>query len=288
MATDKENTTVKKVSTSKTTTTKSTQPSKTSKESSTSSASKVNTAKVEKASTVKSDTAKDTTKKVAASKGKTTANNTSSDSKTKEATIKQDVKKVTTNKKASKGNKKAEFVSRLETKYKDEIVPQLMKEFNYASIMECPKLVKVILNMRLGDAGGNDKNVQAAVKDMEIISGQHPIVIKAKKSVANFKLREGTPVAVKVTLRRIRMYDFLDKLIAIDLPRQRDFRGVSKSSFDGRGNYSLGIKEQLIFPEIQYDKVVRNQGMDVIIVTTCKTDKEAFRFMQLLGMPFSK
>lgn len=189
---------------------------------------------------------------------------------------------------SGKGNKEATIISRLQKKYNEEIVPTLMKEFNYSSIMECPKLVKIILNMRLGDAGGNDKNVQAAVKDMEIISGQHPIVIKAKKSVANFKLREGTPVAVKVTLRRIRMYDFIDKLISIDLPRQRDFRGISHNAFDGRGNYSLGIKEQLIFPEIQYDKVVRTQGMDVVIVTTAKTDKEAERLLSLFGMPFAR
>lgn len=205
----------------------------------------------------------------------------------KETTVKETAKKEQ-KKGSGKGNKQAEIISRLQTKYNEEIVPALMKEFNYSSIMECPKLVKIILNMRLGDAGGNDKNVQAAVKDMEIISGQHPIVIKAKKSVANFKLREGTPVAVKVTLRRIRMYDFIDKLISIDLPRQRDFRGINHNAFDGRGNYSLGIKEQLIFPEIQYDKVVRTQGMDVIIVTSAKTDKEAERLLSLLGMPFAR
>lgn len=205
----------------------------------------------------------------------------------KETTVKETAKKEP-KKGSGKGNKQAEIISRLQSKYNEEIVPTLMKEFNYSSIMECPKLVKIILNMRLGDAGGNDKNVQAAVKDMEIISGQHPIVIKAKKSVANFKLREGTPVAVKVTLRRIRMYDFIDKLISIDLPRQRDFRGINHNAFDGRGNYSLGIKEQLIFPEIQYDKVVRTQGMDVIIVTSAKTDKEAERLLSLLGMPFAR
>lgn len=196
-------------------------------------------------------------------------------------------KEIVKKKTSGKGNQTAKIISRIEEKYKKEIVPTLMKEFSYSSIMECPKLVKIILNMRLGEAGSNDKNVQAAVKDMEIISGQHPIVIKAKKSVANFKLREGTPVGVKVTLRRIRMYDFLDKLITIDLPRQRDFRGVNSSSFDGRGNYSLGIKEQLIFPEIQYDKVVRTQGLDIVIVTSAKNDKEASRLLELLGMPFS-
>ncbi|MFA6829348.1 MAG: 50S ribosomal protein L5 [Bacilli bacterium] len=177
---------------------------------------------------------------------------------------------------------------RLQTKYTEEIVPEMMKEFGYASIMECPKIVKIILNMRLGEAGGNEKNVEEAVKEMETISGQHPIVTKARKSIANFKLREGVPVGVKVTLRRTRMYDFLDKFISIDLPRVRDFRGISADSFDGRGNYSTGIKEQLIFPEIQYDKVTRTQGMDVIIVTSAKTDKEASYLLTKMGMPFKK
>jgi large subunit ribosomal protein L5 len=163
-----------------------------------------------------------------------------------------------------------------------------MKEFKYSSIMECPKIVKIILNMRLGEAGSNEKNVDEAVSEMETISGQHPIVTKAKKSIANFKLREGVPVGVKVTLRRVRMYDFLDKFINIDLPRVRDFRGISKNAFDGRGNYSTGVKEQLMFPEIRYDKVSRTQGMDVVIVTSAKTDKEAYFLLSKLGMPFSK
>lgn len=195
---------------------------------------------------------------------------------------------VSVKKAHSTGAQVAKYVSRLEKKYKEEIVPELMKEFGYSSVMECPKLVKIVLNMRLGEAGSNDKNVQAAVKDMEIISGQHPVVTKARKSIANFKLREGVPVGVKVTLRRIRMYDFIDKFITIDLPRVRDFRGISHDSFDGRGNYSVGIKEQLIFPEIQYDKVVRTQGMDVVIVTTAKSDKEAYALLSKLGMPFAK
>ena len=195
---------------------------------------------------------------------------------------------VSVKKAHSEGNQKAKFVSRLETKYQEEIVPELMKEFGYSSIMECPKLVKIILNMRLGEAGSNSKSVEEAVKEMAIISGQHPIVTKAKKSVANFKLREGVPVGVKVTLRRVRMYDFLDKFISIDLPRVRDFRGISKDSFDGRGNYSVGVKEQLIFPEISYDKVTRTQGMNVVIVTTAKTDKEAYALLSKLGMPFAK
>lgn len=196
---------------------------------------------------------------------------------------------VSVRKAHSQGNQKAKVISRLEQRYQEEIVPELMKEFNYSSVMECPKIVKVVLNMRLGEAGSNEKNVEEAVNEMSIISGQHPIVTKAKKSIANFKLREGVPVGVKVTLRRIRMYDFLDKLIAIDLPRTRDFRGISKDSFDGRGNYSIGIKEQFIFPEIQWDKTApRTQGMDIIIVTTAKTDKEASALLSKLGMPFSK
>jgi len=195
---------------------------------------------------------------------------------------------VSVKKAHNKGNQTAEFIPRLQTKYTEEIVPEMMKEFGYASIMECPKIVKIILNMRLGEAGGNEKNVEEAVKEMETISGQHPIVTKARKSIANFKLREGVPVGVKVTLRRTRMYDFLDKFISIDLPRVRDFRGISADSFDGRGNYSTGIKEQLIFPEIQYDKVTRTQGMDVIIVTSAKTDKEASYLLTKMGMPFKK
>lgn len=195
---------------------------------------------------------------------------------------------VSVKKAHNKGNQKAKYISRLETKYQDEIVPAMMKEFKYSSILECPKIVKVILNMRLGEAGSNEKSVDEAVKEMETISGQHPIVTKAKKSIANFKLREGVPVGVKVTLRRVRMYDFLDKFINIDLPRVRDFRGISKNAFDGRGNYSTGVKEQLMFPEIRYDKVSRTQGMDVVIVTSAKTDKEAYFLLSKLGMPFSK
>lgn len=186
------------------------------------------------------------------------------------------------------GNQKAKDISRLEEKYINEIAPDMMKVFGYKSVMECPKLVKIVLNMRLGEAGSNEKNVEEATKELETICGQHPVVTRARKSIANFKLREGVPVGVKVTLRRVKMYDFLDKFINIDLPRVRDFRGVSKDSFDGRGNYSTGVKEQLIFPEIQYDKVSRTQGMDVIIVTTAKTDKEAAYLLEKMGMPFKK
>ena len=195
---------------------------------------------------------------------------------------------VSAKKSHSQGNQKAKYVSRLETRYNEEIVPELMKEFGYSSIMECPKIVKIILNMRLGEAGGNEKNVEEAVNEMATIAGQHPVVTRARKSIANFKLREGVPVGVKVTLRRIRMYDFLDKFISIDLPRVRDFRGISKDSFDGRGNYSVGIKEQLIFPEIEYDKIDKIRGMDIIFVTTAKTDEEARELLRLFNMPFAK
>lgn len=195
---------------------------------------------------------------------------------------------VSVKKAHNQGNQKAKDISRLEEKYVNEIVPDMMKAFGYKSVMECPKLVKIVLNMRLGEAGSNEKNVEEASKELETICGQHPVVTKARKSIANFKLREGVPVGVKATLRRVRMYDFLDKFINIDLPRVRDFRGVSKDSFDGRGNYSTGVKEQLIFPEIQYDKVTRTQGMDVIIVTTAKTDKEAAYLLEKMGMPFKK
>ena len=195
---------------------------------------------------------------------------------------------VSVRKNHSEGAQKAKVVSRLETLYKEQIIPELMKEFKYSSIMECPKLVKIVLNMRLGEFGSNEKNVEEAVKELATIAGQKPVVTRAKKSIANFKLREGVPVGVKVTLRRVRMYDFLDKFINIDLPRVRDFRGISKDSFDGRGNYSTGVKEQMIFPEIQYDKVNRTQGLDVIVVTSAKTDKEAYALLSKLGMPFAK
>lgn len=195
---------------------------------------------------------------------------------------------VSVKKAHSQGAPKAQYVSRLETYYKETIVPEMMKEFGYKSVMECPKLVKIVLNMRLGESGSDEKIVEECVSELATISGQHPVVTKAKKSIANFKLREGVPVGVKVTLRRIRMYDFLDKFINIDLPRVRDFRGISKDSFDGRGDYSVGVKEQLIFPEIQYDKVTHTQGMDVVIVTTAKTDKEAFALLSKFGMPFQK
>jgi large subunit ribosomal protein L5 len=178
--------------------------------------------------------------------------------------------------------------SRLREKYKNEVIPALVEKFKYDNIMEVPKLEKIVLNMGIGDARENPKSLESAVEEMTVITGQKPIVTKARKSVSNFKIREGMPVGCKVTLRGERMYDFLDKLMNIALPRVRDFRGVSPTSFDGRGNYSMGVKEQLIFPEVDYDKVDKIRGMDIIIVTTAKTDEEAKELLTLLGMPFRK
>lgn len=180
------------------------------------------------------------------------------------------------------------MTSRLKEKYKNEVISALMEKFQYSNVMEVPKLEKVIINMGLGEARENPKLLEGAVKELEIISGQKPVVTKAKKSIANFKLREGMNVGTKVTLRGERMYHFLDKLMNIALPRVRDFRGVSATSFDGRGNYALGIKEQLIFPEIEYDKVDSIKGLDIVIVTTAQTDEEAKAFLELMGMPFRK
>ena len=179
-------------------------------------------------------------------------------------------------------------MNRLEQKYNETVKPSLMKEFNYKSVMECPKLEKVVLNMGVGDAIANPKLLEEAVEEMTMISGQKPVVTKAKKSIANFKLREGMSIGCKVTLRGERMYEFLDKLFNIDLPRVRDFHGVSGTAFDGRGNYTLGVKEQLIFPEINFDKGNKVRGLDVVIVTSAKTNKEAYQLLSELGMPFAK
>ncbi len=180
------------------------------------------------------------------------------------------------------------MTSRLRNKYEEEVIEALMEKFQYSNVMEVPKVEKVIINMGVGEAKENPKTLEAAVEELAIITGQRPLITKAKKSIANFKLREGMNVGAKVTLRGERMYDFLDKLMNIALPRVRDFRGVNSSSFDGRGNYALGIKEQLIFPEIEYDKVDRIRGLDIVIVTTANTDEEAKEFLQLMGMPFKK
>ena len=177
--------------------------------------------------------------------------------------------------------------TRLQEKYLSEAVKGLMDKFKYKNVMEIPKVEKIIINMGVGEAVTNSKAMESAVADLTTISGQKPIVTKAKKSIAAFKLRAGMPIGAKVTLRGDRMYFFLDKLMNLALPRVRDFRGVSTASFDGRGNYALGLKEQIIFPEIEYDKVDKARGMDIIIVTTAKTDEEARELLRLLGMPFS-
>lgn len=179
-------------------------------------------------------------------------------------------------------------MSRLNEKYTSEIRQALQEKFQYKNVMEIPKLEKVVINIGVGDAVGNAKALEAAVNDLTIIAGQKPVITKAKKSIANFKVREGMALGTKVTLRGERMYEFLDKLINVALPRVRDFRGVSATAFDGRGNYALGFKEQLIFPEIEYDQVERVTGMDIIVVTSAKTDEEARELLTLCGMPFEK
>ncbi|NVY96051.1 50S ribosomal protein L5 [Lactobacillus sp. DCY120] len=176
----------------------------------------------------------------------------------------------------------------LHKKYVEEIVPSLVKKFNYASVMQAPKIDKIVLNMGVGDAVANSKNLDNAVEELTLISGQKPLITKAKKSIAGFRLREGMAIGAKVTLRGERMYDFLDKLINVSLPRVRDFHGVNNRSFDGRGNYTLGIKEQLIFPEIDYDKVSKVRGLDVVIVTTAESDEESKELLTQIGMPFAK
>lgn len=176
----------------------------------------------------------------------------------------------------------------LQAYYRETVIPAMVKTFNYTNVNQVPRLEKIVLNMGLGDVRDNAKSMQLAVDEMKLISGQKPVVTKAKKSVANFKVREGMNVGAKVTLRGKRMYDFFGKLISIALPRVRDFKGVSKKSFDGRGNYALGVKEQLIFPEISYDQVEKIRGFDICIVTTAKTDEEARELLKLLGMPFAK
>ena len=177
-------------------------------------------------------------------------------------------------------------MEKLKEQYRSEIVPAMMKKFNYSSVMEVPKLDKIVINIGLGDIKDNPKSLDNAINDLSIITGQKPVVTKAKKSIAAFKIREGAKVGCKVTLRDGKMYDFAYKLFNVALPRVRDFRGVSNNSFDGRGNYSLGLKEQLVFPEIEYDKVDKLRGMDITFITTAKTDEEAKELLALLGMPF--
>lgn len=179
-------------------------------------------------------------------------------------------------------------MNRLQEKYNNEVKPALIKKFNYTSSMQAPKLVKVVLNIGVGVATAEPKQLEDAVAELTQIAGQKPVITKAKKSIANFKLREGQEIGCKVTLRGERMYEFLDKLVNISLPRVRDFRGVSNTAFDGRGNYTLGVKEQIIFPEIQYDKVTKVRGMDIVIVTTAQSNEEAKELLTLIGMPFAK
>ena len=192
------------------------------------------------------------------------------------------------NKKTGAGNKKAKITSRLKERYENEIRKALNEKYNYKSVMEIPSVNKIVVNIGVGEATQDAKKLEDAVAELTQITGQKPVITKAKKSIASFKLREGQNIGCKVTLRGIRMWDFLDKLVSIALPRVRDFRGVSKNAFDGRGNYTLGVKEQLIFPEIDYDKVAKVRGMDVVVVTTAKTDKEAYTLLELLGMPFAR
>ena len=178
-------------------------------------------------------------------------------------------------------------MDRLQEKYLKEVVPAMTEKFGYKNVMELPKVEKIIINMGVGEAVGNPKALDAAVADMTLISGQKPLLTRAKKSLAVWKLREGMPIGAKVTLRGLRMYQFMDKFMNVALPRVRDFRGISGKAFDGRGNYSIGLKEQLIFPEIEYDKVDKIRGMNIVIVTTAKTDEEARALLKLMGMPFT-
>ena len=179
-------------------------------------------------------------------------------------------------------------MNRLVEKYQKTVIESLMKQFNYSSVMQCPKIEKVVINMGVGDAIANPKALDEAVAELTQLAGQKPVITKAKKSIANFKLREGMPIGCKVTLRGEHMYEFLDKLFNISLPRVRDFRGVSTTAFDGRGNYTLGVKEQIIFPEINFDKVSKVRGMDIVILTTANTDEEAKALLAGMGMPFAK
>ena len=179
-------------------------------------------------------------------------------------------------------------MSNLKERYKSEVVPEMMKKFNYTSVMQVPKLEKIVINMGVSDVRENAKALENAMRDLSIITGQKVVSTKAKKSIAGFKIREGMEIGCKVTLRSKKMYDFAERLFSVALPRVRDFRGLSPNSFDGRGNYSMGVKEQLIFPEIEYDKIDKIRGMDIIFVTTANTDEEAKEMLRLLGMPFAK
>ena len=196
--------------------------------------------------------------------------------------------KAEVKKEAPKAEPKVKVTNRLKVKYEQVVLPKLMAKYNFKSVMESPRLEKIVINVGVGDAIVNAKVLDDSVRELREIAGQQPVITKAKKSIANFKLREGQAIGCKVTLRGTRMYDFLDKLVSIALPRVRDFRGVSRNAFDGHGNYTLGVKEQLIFPEIDYDKVNKIRGMDIVIVTTARNDDQAFTLLSELGMPFRK
>ncbi len=226
-------------------------------------------------------------KKPAASKtcaAKKTAPKTEVKAEAKETTAA--VKPAT--KKVSKGCAKRVESTRLLDKYENEIKKSLMEKYHYKSVMQVPHLEKIVINVGVGEAITNSKLLEESVNELALITGQHPVTTRAKKSIASFKLREGQAIGCKVTLRGVRMYEFFDRLVSIALPRVRDFRGVSKNSFDGHGNYTLGVKEQLIFPEIDYDKVSKIRGMDIVVVTTATTDEEAHSLLEALGMPFKK
>ena len=205
-----------------------------------------------------------------------------------EEVVKEAPKAAKPAKKAGAGNKKAAIVNRLQVKYENEVRKALLEKYHYSSSMQIPGLNKIAINIGVGDATQDSKRLEESVAELQQITGQKPIITKAKKSIATFKVREGQEIGCKVTLRGLRMWDFFDKLVSIALPRVRDFRGVSRNAFDGRGNYTLGIKEQLIFPEIDYDKVAKVRGMDIVIVTTARTDKEAYTLLDLMGMPFAR
>ncbi len=222
-------------------------------------------------------------KKVAAKKA-----STAKAAPKKEAEVKEAPKAEKKPAKKGAGNKVSAIQPRLKIKYENEVKKALLEKYKYSSVMQIPALAKIIINIGVGDATQDGKRLEEAVAELTQIAGQKPIITKAKKSIASFKLREGQEIGCKVTLRGVRMWDFYDKLVSIALPRVRDFRGVSRNAFDGRGNYTLGIKEQLIFPEIDYDKVQKVRGMDIVIVTTAKTDDEAFTLLQLMGMPFNR
>ena len=219
---------------------------------------------------------------------KTTATKSAPKAAVKEVKVEEAPKAAPKAKKVSKGAPKRVNTTRLLEKYNGEIKKALMEKYHYSSVMEVPHLVKIVLNVGVGEALTNNKAIDEVVNEIGLITGQHPVTTKAKKSIASFKLREGQAIGVKVTLRDVRMYEFFDKLVSIALPRVRDFRGVSKNSFDGHGNYTLGIKEQLIFPEIDYDKVSKIRGMDIVVVTSAKSDDEAYSLLEALGMPFHR